>query len=199
MKNELSTLRDASSKASTKASVKASAVDTHFHVFEAGQSVLGARYTPSYAAPLANWQTCAHMAGVSHGVAVQTSFMGIDNSLLLQQLAAHPDTLRGVAVVSPTLSKSTLEEFHTQGVRGIRLNMAGSPHDMSVWAAAEPLWRLLEQWGWHVELHTDAGALPAILAAIPMAVPVVVDHFAKPMQASANDNTCCDGRISLGN
>lgn len=181
MQNNLSTIFNQSAQVC--------AVDSHFHVFEADKSIHGARYTPDYDAPLANWQACTQAVGITHGVLVQTSFMGTDNSLLLQQLAAHPETLRGVAVVSPTVSQSTLANFHAQGVRGIRLNLAGSSHDMSAWAAVEPLWRLLEQLGWHVELHTDAGALPAVLAAVPMSVPVVIDHFGKPSQVSANDDT----------
>ncbi len=177
MENKLSTLLDISS------------VDTHFHAFTAGKSVLGARYTPTYAAPMAKWQAAAQTMQVTHGVLVQTSFMGTDNNLLLQLLAAQPDTLRGVVVVSPTASKTMLEDFHAQGVRGIRLNLAGSAHDMSAWVAAKPLWSHLEQLGWHVELHTDAGSLPKALAAVPVSVPVVLDHFAKPEQASMYDAT----------
>lgn len=164
-------------------------VDSHFHVFEAGQSLAGARYTPPYAAPLRAWQAAAARVGVTHGVLVQTSFMGINNSLLLAQLAQHPDTLRGVAVVPPTATLATLAPLQRQGVRGIRLNLAGQSHDMRTWAAATPLWDALLQLGWHVELHTDAGALPDVMAALPLALPLVIDHFGKPAQASLQDAT----------
>lgn len=164
-------------------------VDSHFHVFEAGQSLAGARYTPPYAAPLRAWQSVAARVGVTHGVLVQTSFMGTDNSLLLAQLAQHPDTLRGVAVVPPTATLATLAPLQAQGVRGIRLNLAGQSHDMRTWALATPLWDAILQLGWHVELHTDAGALPDVMAALPLALPLVIDHFGKPAQASLQDAT----------
>ncbi len=166
-----------------------SGVDSHFHVFEAGQSLVGARYTPPYAAPLQAWQAAAGPVGIQHGVLVQTSFMGTDNRLLLAQLAQHPDTLRGVAVVPPTATLATLAPLQAQGVRGIRLNLAGQSHDMSTWASATRLWDALLQLGWHVELHTDAGALPDVMAALPLALPLVIDHFGKPAQASLQDAT----------
>ncbi|SDP87419.1 Predicted metal-dependent hydrolase, TIM-barrel fold [Rhodoferax sp. OV413] len=162
-------------------------VDTHFHVFPAHQSTPGARYIPAYAAPLQAWQTAAAAVGLRHGVLVQTSFMGTDNRLLLAQLAQHPDSLRGVAVVSPDASLPALQALHAQGVRGIRLNLAGQSHDMAPWAGASPLWDALLALGWHVELHTDRGALDPVLAALPLAVPVVVDHFGKPERASLHD------------
>lgn len=167
----------------------ASQVDTHFHVFRAGVALPGARYRPAYEATLNAWRLNAAAQGVTHGVLVQTSFMGTDNSLLLAQLAAQPDTLRGVAVASPDADLAALAPLHAQGVRGIRLNLAGQSHDMGAWAAATALWDAVEQLGWHGELHTDTGALPGVLAALPQALPVVVDHFAKPAQALAHDAT----------
>jgi predicted TIM-barrel fold metal-dependent hydrolase len=164
-------------------------VDSHFHVFEAGQSLAGARYTPPYAASLPAWQAVAGSVGISHGVLVQTSFMGTDNRLLLAQLAQHPDTLRGVAVLPPTATLATLAPLQARGVRGIRLNLAGQSHDMRTWASATLLWDAVLQLGWHVELHTDAGALPDVMAALPLALPLVVDHFGKPAQVSAQDAT----------
>lgn len=164
-------------------------VDTHLHVFEAGNSVPGARYTPSYPAALAAWQAQAAAVAVTHGVLVQTSFMGTDNRLLLAQLAQCPDTLRGVAVVPPDASLALLEPLHAQGVRGIRLNLAGQSHDMGAWASAVALWDAVGQLGWHVELHTSAGALPGVMAALPLALPLVVDHFGKPAKASLQDAT----------
>lgn len=164
-------------------------VDSHFHVFTAQQAVLGARYSPSYAASLATWQAASQAVGVTHGVLVQTSFKGTDNAYLLAHLKQHPDTLRGVAVVAPSAGFAQLEDLHGLGVRGIRLNLAGQSHDMAAWSAAKPLWDAVLQLGWHVELHTDAGALSKVLAVLPQALPVVIDHFGKPGKASLRDET----------
>lgn len=165
---------------------KPPAVDTHFHVFSAGVAVPGARYVPGYDAPLSRWQALAHAAGVQRGVLVQTSFLGADNSLLLHTLAQYPRHLRGVAVVTPQTSAAELHAMHRAGVRGIRLNLAGRSTDLSLWQAPA-LWDALLSLGWHVELHTDRGALPAALAQVPSALPVVVDHMGKPERASVQD------------
>jgi predicted TIM-barrel fold metal-dependent hydrolase len=164
-------------------------VDSHFHVFEAQRAVPGARYSPRYAATLATWREASQAVGVTHGVLVQPSFLGTDNTYLLAQLKQHPDTLRGVAVVAPTVSFGLLEDLNGLGVRGIRLNLAGQSHDMAAWSAAKPLWDAVLRLGWHVELHTDAGALPKVLAALPQALSVVIDHFGKPEKASLLDET----------
>jgi predicted TIM-barrel fold metal-dependent hydrolase len=164
-------------------------VDSHFHVFQARLAVPEARYSPSYAAPLSNWQSVAREVGVTHGVLVQTSFMATDNGYLVKHLQQNPDTLRGVAVVAHTAVFGQLADLNTQGVRGIRINLAGQSHDMAAWQAAKPLWDAVLQLGWHVELHTDTGALPAVLAAVPLDVPVVIDHFGRPANASLQDDT----------
>ena len=178
MQNEVSTPHSA-----------AFSVDSHFHVFEAGQSVPDARYSPAYEAQFSNWQVATQQVGVTHGVLVQTSFMGTDNSYLLKHLQQNADTLRGVAVVAPTAGFEQLVDLNTQGVRGIRINLAGQPHDMTAWQAAKPLWDAVLRLGWHVELHTNTGALPAVLAAVPLNIPVVVDHFCRPEKASLQDET----------
>ncbi len=165
------------------------AVDTHFHVFAAHPAEPGARYTPGYAAPLSAWAAAARPLDVGRGVLVQTSFLGTDNTLLLETLAQHPDTLRGIAVVAPTADRQTLALLHAAGVRGIRLNLSGLSHDIPAWSAATPLWDALRTLGWHLELHTDIGRLPGVLAQLPAEVPLVIDHMGKPDAVAAGDAT----------
>lgn len=164
-------------------------VDSHFHVFAAQTALAGARYVPAYDATLAGWQTAARASGVDRGVLVQTSFMGTDNRCLLAALAAHPHMLRGVAVVAPDTSLASLQSLHAQGVRGIRLNLAGGSHEVSAWARSTPLWDALLHLGWHLELHTDRGALPKVLAALPQSLTLVIDHFGKPASDAPDDET----------
>lgn len=168
-------------------------VDSHFHVFEAGVGVAGARYLPPYAAPLDAWRQAARAQGVTRGLLVQPSFLGTDNRLLLHTLRQHPAALRGVAVVAPDVAPAELAELHTAGVRGIRLNLVGTDHDVSPWQRADALWQALHQRGWHLELHTDAGELPPVVAHllphVPDGVPLVVDHMGKPASAHAQDAT----------
>ena len=165
------------------------AVDAHFHVFEAPRPQAGARYTPAYAAPLSAWAAAAQPLGVGRGVLVQTSFMGTDNRALLAELAKHPDALRGVAVVAPTADLRALQVLHAAGVRGIRLNLAGASTDVEAWTGATVLWDALAALGWHLELHTDTGRLPDVLAQLPGSLPLVIDHMGKPAAVSAADAT----------
>ena len=162
-------------------------VDTHFHVFNAGEAVAGARYVPQYTAALQDWMALAQGVGVTRGVCVQPSFLGVDNHLMLQALKAHPDELRGVAVLAADTPAAELIALHAAGVRGIRLNLAGVSHDVAAWTRADRLWRTLHELGWHLEVHTDQGALPEVLRQLPSDMPLVVDHMAKPIAARAMD------------
>jgi predicted TIM-barrel fold metal-dependent hydrolase len=162
-------------------------VDTHFHVFHAGEAVAGARYVPPYAALLPDWMALAQSVGVTRGVWVQPSFLGVDNRLMVTALKAHPHTLRGVAVVAANTPVDELQALHDAGVRGLRLNLAGISHDIPEWTQAEPVWRTMHQLGWHLEVHTDQGALPQVLTQLPSDLPLVVDHMGKPSAASATD------------
>ena len=163
------------------------AVDTHFHVFDAGVAVAGARYVPSYDAPLASWRDAAGAAGIERGVLVQTSFLGTDNSRLLRELDTHPDLLRGIAVVAPDAPATLIQDLHRRGVRGIRLNLSGRATAIPEWSAAAALWDTLGALGWHVELHTDLGALPAVVAQLPSHLPLVIDHMGKPDAVRRDD------------
>ena len=162
-------------------------VDTHFHVFHAGVAIEGARYVPQYSASLQDWMTLAQQVGVRRGVWVQPSFLGVDNSLMLNALDAHPDALRGVAVVAADTPADALRALHDKGVRGIRLNLAGVSHVIPEWTQANQIWQRLGELGWHLELHTDQGALPVVLAQLPTDIPLVIDHMGKPEVVSAHD------------
>lgn len=162
-------------------------IDTHFHVFQSGVAVDGARYVPQYSARLSDWMAQAQKVGIGRGVWVQPSFLGTDNSLMLQALEAYPDMLRGIAVVAPDVPIDALRVLHKAGVRGVRLNLAGISHEISDWTQAERVWNFMNSVGWHIEVHTDQGRLPEVLRQLPSDMPLVVDHMAKPWQARADD------------
>jgi predicted TIM-barrel fold metal-dependent hydrolase len=164
-------------------------VDTHFHIFEAGKAIEGARYVPAYAATLNQWWSLAGAVGVTHGVLVQPSFLGTDNRLMLEGLVTYPGRLMGVAVVEPTISLEEMTEMHSLGVRGVRLNLVGGDHRVEQWSRNASLWDRMISLGWHVEIHTDPGRLSDVLPKIPSGPKIVVDHMAKPLSAHSNDPT----------
>ena len=170
--------------------IKATAYDCHFHVFAAGESAGEARYAPDYASPLGVWQTAANKAGVSHGVVVQPSFLGLDNRLLLATLKENPERLRGVAVVDESATEAKLRNLHTRGVRGIRLNlMALADDEQAITDLPATWWSALIAAELHLELHADIGRIATLLPLLPQSATVVLDHFAKPRSVSSTDET----------
>ena len=166
-------------------------IDSHFHVFRRPGGVApGARYLPPYGSDFASWHDTAPSTAPRRGVLVQTSFLGTDNTELLAELQAHPQTLRGVAVIDPQTGCDQLDALHKAGVRGIRLNLAGAGRaDLDVARLPGPLADALAAHRWNVELHTDPGALPGVLERIDRRLTVVLDHFGRPASTHADDPT----------
>ena len=162
----------------TRFTVPPGAVDTHAHViglppaypFAAERS-----YTPPEAAPGAY----LHMliaTGMTYGVLVQVSVHGTDNRLMLETLRAHPDRLRGIAVIPLGLADSELARLKEAGVAGLRLNaLYGGGVGLQ---DLEGFGALCRDWGWHLQLLLDARTLPELAPRIArLSVPVVVDHM----------------------
>jgi predicted TIM-barrel fold metal-dependent hydrolase len=157
-------------------------IDSHAHVFSRDLQLTSARrYTPDYDATLALYLANLARHGLSHGVLVQPSFLGTDNSYLLAALAQAPEQLRGVVVVARDISRAELQAMATQGVTGIRLNLMGKPlPDFT-----EPEWQVLfghiAELDWHIELHRQVEDLPQLVRALlPFGCKIVVDHFGRP-------------------
>ncbi|MFF7709614.1 amidohydrolase family protein [Pseudomonas sp. NPDC007930] len=158
------------------------AVDGHAHVFDRSLALTeGRRYTPDYDATLAQWLGHLDAHGLSHGVLVQPSFLGTDNSHLLAALAQQPQRLRGVAVVEPGIGAEALQALHAQGVVGIRLNLMGQPMPDLAAPHWQPLLGAVAELGWHVELHRQVEDIPALCTVLrERGCKVVVDHFGRP-------------------
>jgi predicted TIM-barrel fold metal-dependent hydrolase len=158
------------------------AIDCHAHVFTRALPMVGdRRYAPDYDADIATYLAMLDANGSTHGVLIQPSFLGTDNSYLLEALARAPDRLRGVAVLSPETSLDQLTAMAAKGIVGVRLNLIGKEDP----PLAEPLWRRhladLAGLGWQVEVQVEAHRLPTLLPVLLDAGPVVVlDHFGKP-------------------
>ena len=78
------------------------AVDTHAHVFTRDLPMPDQRRAPSgYDARPEDYLQQLDANGISHGVLVQPSFLGTDNSYLVDALRRYPQRLRGIAVWNP--------------------------------------------------------------------------------------------------
>ncbi|MET4517291.1 amidohydrolase family protein [Bradyrhizobium sp. I1.7.5] len=157
-------------------------IDTHAHVFHRGLKLApGRRYAPDYDAPLALYLEQLDRNGMSNGVLVQPSFLGTDNSYLVESLKTAGGRLRGIAVVDPSVTADELRALDRAGVVGIRLNLVGQ----SLPDLAADEWKALlgnaKSMGWQVELQRNASDL-ALLAPqlLDHGVTVVLDHYALP-------------------
>ncbi|WP_437436709.1 amidohydrolase family protein [Pseudomonas putida] len=165
------------------------AIDSHAHVFSRGLNLAAERrYAPTYDAPLGDYLAQLAGHGFSHGVLVQPSFLGTDNSYLLAALQTAPRQLRGVVMLEPGVARDTLEQMARLGVRGVRLNLMGQALPDLRDAGWRPLLELIGDLGWHVELHRQVADIPALVRALqPYGVDIVIDHFGRP-----------DARLGLG-
>lgn len=175
-------------------------IDSHAHVFSRELDLTTARrYTPDYDATLGLYLDNLREHGLSHGVLVQPSFLGTDNSYLLAALQLAPEQLRGVVVVERDISRERLNEMDRCGVVGVRLNLMGKAlPDFS-----EPAWRSffahLVELDWHVELHRQVEDLPILIRGLmPFGIKIVVDHFGRPDARLGMDQSGFGQMMELG-
>jgi len=175
-------------------------VDSHAHVFETNQSLAGdRRYTPVHDARVEQYLARLDANGIGRGVLVQPSFLGTDNSYMCAALRAHPQRLRGIAVVEPGIDAAALDALGAAGVVGIRLNLIGRELCDLRAAGWRKLIEAVAQRGWQVEVHRQAADLPRIIPALlETGVKVVVDHFGRPDPAPGVDDPGFRYLLSLG-
>jgi predicted TIM-barrel fold metal-dependent hydrolase len=157
-------------------------VDTHAHVFHRGLTFADTRrYAPAYDAPLDLYLQQLDQNGMTHGVLVQPSFLGTDNSYLVESIRTANGRLRGIAVVDPTISVNELSMLDKAGVVGIRLNLVGKPLPDLKTAEWTALLAGIRRLDWQVEVQRNAGDLAVLVPPLlDNGVQVVLDHFALP-------------------
>ena len=165
-----------------KPSTALNAIDCHAHVFLRSLPMPDRRRAPSgYDAPLSAYLAQLDAHGQSHGVLVQPSFLGTDNSFLLDSLAQQRQRLRGIAVVGTDIDSDELARLAHGGVVGLRLNLIGLPSPDFHSRAWQRLLQALQRLDWQVEVHQEAARLQPVLDPLVGAgVRVVVDHFGRP-------------------
>lgn len=152
-------------------------VDSHFHAFATGAPWATPRsYTPPIST-IGEWLAVADALGIAYGVLVQPSVHGLDNSVLLDAIAAAPDRLRGIAVVPPDVTAAEILRLHGLGVRGLRCNtrnLGGVSFE-----AAGDLARKIAPLGWSIQFLLRPEQLETLADMIPTMpdLPVVIDHF----------------------
>jgi predicted TIM-barrel fold metal-dependent hydrolase len=160
-------------------------VDSHAHVFARDLPLApGHRHAPQYDASREDYLRLLDDHNVAFGVLTAPSFLGTDNSFLLETLRWSGGRLRGTVIVDPAISRAALEEYALQGVVGIRFNWYKRDDVNLPDLASRECRRLFENCaglGWHVEIYGEGPRLAKWLPTILQhGVRVVVDHFGSP-------------------
>ncbi|WP_110642991.1 amidohydrolase family protein [Salinicola sp. CPA57] len=164
------------------ATVTLTGVDSHAHIFHQGLRLADSRrYSPDYDATVEQYLGHLDDCGLSHGVLVQPSFLGTDNSHMVAALRRFPHRLRGTAVVERDAADESLDELAEAGVVGIRLNLIGQPLEDYRSAPWRTLFAKVAQRGWSVEIQRGMEDLDVVVPQIlKSGVAVVIDHFGLP-------------------
>lgn len=179
---------DADPHPPTRFRLPAGAVDTHAHVIGT-QWIASRSYTPHPAPPEA-YLRMLDRTGMAHGVLVQVSVHGSDNTLMLQALRANRERLRGVAVAPHDAPAALWREFKDAGVVGLRLNTT-TGGGVGVGALDEYEAICLEH-GWHLQFFMQARMIPELAPRLSrLRVPVVLDHmgYVHPDEAAGPGRT----------
>lgn len=161
-------------------------VDSHFHAWTEDCPLVAERgYKPLAAKPIDTCLDIHDAHGVTHGVLVQPSFLGFDNSYILDCLRQYPNRLRASVVVGPDLDERMLEEMDTLGVVGLRLNLISTKTILNHQTHhIFPLYEWAAAHNWHVEVFADGAMWVDVAARLqPFGVTIVADHFGMPNAA----------------
>src|SRR5690606_32476374 len=118
---------------------------------------------------------------ISRAVIVQPSVCGTDNACMLDGSRDRDGAGRGVAVLDDSADDAQLRDFHSSGVRGLRLNLesVGSRDtqrmrdDLQAWA------RRVAPLEWHLQVYASLDVIAEVVPILQtLPVPVVLDHFA---------------------
>lgn len=166
--------------------IEEGAFDGHVHLFRTSLPLAPERrYAPEVDARLEALAPLLECAGLRGALVVQPSFLGTDNTHLLEildQTRDHPRlTFRGVVVAEPTIPDQGLRAMDARGVVGLRLNLLKRPiPDLTAdsWIA---LLRKADCLNWHVEVQIEGRRLALVLPILLRHCSrVVIDHFGLP-------------------
>lgn len=161
--------------------------DAHMHVFD----TRFASHTPvPGGASVADYQRLQGALGTARAVVVQPRPYGFDNRVTLDAVARLGlARARGVAVVPPDVTETTLQTLHDGGIRGVRFTLFTPHHAPLTFEQVEPVAERIAHLGWHVQLHWTADQIVAHAPLLSrLQVPLVFDHMARLMPPMGVDH-----------
>ena len=155
-------------------------IDSHAHVWDRScVFVADARYRPDYEATITEYLKLLDAHQIEQAVLVQPSFLGTDNTYLLECLNAHPDRLRGIVMLEPATEGTEIEALAEQGVIRTRYNLLSLSSDRLADADYRGLTERLISAGLWIEVQTHGQDWPEVLPLMASAR-LMIDHFGKP-------------------
>ncbi|MBI3375908.1 MAG: amidohydrolase family protein [Betaproteobacteria bacterium] len=158
-------------------------IDTHVHVFEPGYPLSPGRgYNPPHST-LADLKHLHATLGIGRVVFTQPSVYGVDNSAILNAMAAlnaqSANRARCVVALGMGVTDRELAALDASGVRGVRLN-TDNKGGMPVAIRDVPdLASRISAFGWHLEfLFPGKDIIELMPVFTALKVPMSIAHFA---------------------
>ena len=158
------------------------ACDAHCHIFGPGSRYPYAAdrtYTPPDA-PLARFKELQATLGLERAVLVNASCHGTDNTVIVDAIAQSGGKYRGVANADDSFTERDFDSLHRAGLRAVRFNFVKHLGGMPDMDEFHRIIARIQPFGWHVDLHFDAGDLlehAELLRKLP--VPFIIDHMGR--------------------
>lgn len=158
-------------------------VDTHVHVFESKYPMSPARgYNPP-PSTLADLKHLHATLGIDRVVFTQPSVYGIDNSAILDGMAAlnreTPNRARAVVALDMNFKEDLLARLDALGVRGVRLNTDNKGGMPIAFEDIPELSARIRPFKWHLEfLFPGKEILELMPVFTSLTVPMSIAHFA---------------------
>lgn len=176
--------------------------DCHVHLFDPERFPYGpdAHSTPAphETAPLSLLLEVMAAQGVTHAVIVTpTSGYGTDNSAAIAALAAHPDRLRGIAVVDPDTGEAHLAALKAAGFAGVRVDLM-PVEAVDFEACFGRLADRLRDLGMLMQIQAEARHLPAVAETLRRRNGrVIFDHMGRPDPRDGTDQAGFQALLAL--
>ena len=158
-------------------------IDTHVHVFAPGYPLSPARgYTP----PDSTLEDLRHLhatLGIERVVFTQPSIYGVDNSAILDAMAAlnreTPNRARSVIAVDLSIDEKKIAALDRAGVRGVRLNTDNKGGMPVAFEDIPELIARIRPFGWHLEFLFPGKDIVELMPVFrSLTVPMSIAHFA---------------------
>jgi predicted TIM-barrel fold metal-dependent hydrolase len=158
------------------------ACDAHCHVFGPASKFPYAADAPYWPpdAPYEALRSLHDKLGIERAVIVHASCHGADMRVTLDAIARSQGRYRGTAIIDESYGDEEFGRMHEGGIRGVRFNFVrhlGGRPDMAFF---ERTVGRLEEMGWHLILHLDAGDIVEFRRKFEaIRVPMVIDHMGR--------------------